>query len=70
MILTRIKNYYSLSSAPEFTGGETIILSISDGTDESKGVLYVTVEENSIPMANEMSESAIEDTSKDMVICL
>ena len=52
--------------APEFTGGETIIYTISDGTDESKGVLYVTVEENSIPIANEMSESAIEDTSKDI----
>ena len=52
--------------APEFTGGETIIYTISDGTDESKGVLYVTVEENSIPIANAMSESAIEDTSKDI----
>ena len=52
--------------APEFTGGETIIYTISDGTDESKGVLYVTVEENSIPIANAMSESAVEDTSKDI----
>jgi len=50
--------------APEFTGGETIIYTISDGTDEAKGVLYVTVEENSIPIANAMSESAVEDTSK------
>ncbi len=52
--------------APEFTGGETIIYTISDGTDESKGVLYITVEENSIPIANAMSESAVEDTSKDI----
>ena len=52
--------------APEFTGSETIIYTITDGTDESKGVLYVTVEENTIPVADAKSETTIQDVTKEI----
>lgn len=49
--------------APEFTGSETIIYTITDGTDQSNGVLYVTVEENTIPVANPLSVSTTQEIS-------
>ena len=52
--------------APEFTGSEIILYTITDGTDESKGVLYVTVEENTIPVADAKSETTIQDVTKEI----
>ena len=52
--------------APEFTGSETIFYTITDGTDQSLGVLYVTVEENTIPVANPMSVSTTQEISVDI----
>ena len=52
--------------APEFTGSQTIFYTITDGTDQSLGVLYVTVEENTIPVANPMSVSTTQEISVDI----
>ncbi len=52
--------------APEFTGSQTIFYTITDGTDQSLGVLYVTVEENTIPVANPVSVSTTQEISVDI----
>ena len=52
--------------APEFTGSETIIYTLTDGTDQSNGVLYITVEDNTVPIADAKSESTIEDIIKEI----
>jgi hypothetical protein len=52
--------------APEFTGSETIFYALTDGTDQSIGVLYVTIEENTIPVANPKSVSTTQEISVDI----
>ena len=52
--------------APEFTGSETIIYTLTDGTDQSNGVLYITVEDNTAPVADAKSESTIQEIIKEI----